>query len=262
MNNLTSPVSSYPVEYMVTEQDALGYIRQCWMASAVLLLSYGLAVQGILPIAGLVLVVILALPRWIISIHELMHIYDDQQISRWVGLMGVSPVPLSVLTLSYSQLRAIHWEHHLDPASPADPDAYHIRGPVWWAFLNALTVPEQSVIRWLTTRGLSVSLTLDLVIKAVLLGAIAWWGGATFWWFWVTLRLVYGIADFAFFRCVHHHQGEYGTFGLSLPAVWVRLGEGVFGKTVVHATLNHDLHHQAPGLAARSLSLARQHHLT
>ncbi|MEM9163572.1 MAG: hypothetical protein AAGC54_10960, partial [Cyanobacteria bacterium P01_F01_bin.4] len=211
-----------------------------------------------MPIAGLILVVILALPRWIISVHELLHIYAPEQLNRLICLLGASPVPLSVLTLGYSEIRAIHLAHHRAPTTDADPDIYHIRGSDWWVFLNAMTTPEQDTIRWIGTHGLSLTLAIELVIKLALLGTLAGFGGTTFWCFWLTLRLVYGVSDFIFFRCVHHQKGNYGNFALSLPPVLIRIGEWVFGKTVVHATLNHDLHHQYPGLAAHSLSLARE----
>ncbi len=243
---------------MVTEQDALGYVQQCWIASLILLASYAWAVQGGLPIAGLMLVVILVIPRWTISVHELLHIYSPQQLNRVICLLGASPVPLSVLTLGYRQIQTLHFAHHRAAATEADPDAYHIRGASWWVFLNAMTTPEQDAIRWIAAHGLSVSLAIELLIKAILLGTLVWFGGITFLWFWLTLRCVYGVSDFIFFRCVHHQNGEYGSFALSVPPKLIRLGEWVFGKTVVHATLNHDLHHQCPGLAARSLGSARQ----
>ncbi|MEM8810883.1 MAG: hypothetical protein AAGF01_33145 [Cyanobacteria bacterium P01_G01_bin.38] len=255
-------VSSLPanslVEHMVTESDALGYMNQCWWVSVILLASYAWTIQGGMPIAGLILVVILALPRWIISVHELLHIYDPAQLNRLICLLGSSPVPLSPLTLGYSEIRAIHLAHHRNPTTDADPDIYHIRGSGWWVFLNAMTTHEQDTIRWILTHGLSLSLAIELIVKWVLLGTLAWFGGTTFLWFWFTLRGVYGVSDFIFFRCVHHQNGEYGNFALSLPPVVIHIGEWVFGKTVVQATLNHDLHHQYPGLAAHSLSLARE----
>ncbi|MEO1353210.1 MAG: hypothetical protein AAFW84_31355 [Cyanobacteria bacterium J06635_15] len=264
MTHLLSPPPDYPskydypTEYMVTESDALGYVQQCWFVSIVLIASYVWTVQGVMPIAGLIGVVILAFPRWIISVHELVHIYDPSQLNRLIRWLGSSPVPLSVLSLGYDEIRAIHFAHHRAPATDADPDGYHIRGASGWVFLNAMTTPEQDTIRWIASYGLSLSLAIGLVIKGVLLGAIAWFGGTTFLWFWLMLRLVYGVSDFIFFRCVHHQKGEYGNFALSLPPISIRIGEWVFGKTVVHATLNHDLHHQYPGLAARSLPLARE----
>ena len=250
--------TDYPSEYMVTEQDALGYVQQCWIASLILMVSYVWVVRGGLPIAGLIMVVVLVIPRWTISIHELLHIYSHQQLNRVICLLGGSPVPLSVLTLGYREIQMRHFAHHRAAATEADPDAYHIRGASWWVFLNAMTTPEQDAIRWIAAHGLSLSLAIELLIKSALLGALAWFGGTTFWWFWLTLRFVYGIADFIFFRCVHHQDDEYGSFALSLPPKLIRLSEWVFGETVVRATLNHDLHHQCPGLAARHLHLARQ----
>ena len=250
-------LTDYPVEYMVTEADALGYVQQCWQVFIVIVASYIATLQGVMPIAGLILVIVLTLPRWVISVHELVHIYDPQQLNRLICILDASPIPLSVLTLGYRESRTLHFAHHQALATDADPAAYHIRGATWWVFCNAMTTPEQDTIRWIATRGLSLSLVIDLAIKAVILGALAWFGGTTFLWFWLTLRLVYGVTDFIFFRCVHHQKGNYGVFALSLPPNLVRLGKWVFGETVMHATLNHDLHHQYPGLATRSFHRVR-----
>ena len=257
MPHLSSLPTGYPAEYLVTEWDALGYVQHCGLVSIALLASYVWAAQGDMPVVGLIGVVMLGLPRWIISVHELVHIYEPSQLNRLIRWLGISPVPLSVLTLGYDEIRAIHFAHHCAPATDADPDAYHIRGSSGWVFLNAMTTPEQDTIRWIMAHGLSFSLAIGLLIKLVLLGALAWLGGTTFLWFWLALRLSYGVTDFIFFRCVHHQQGEYGSFALTLHPALVGIGEWIFGKTVMQATLNHDLHHQHPGLAARSLTLAR-----
>lgn len=251
-------LTNYPAEYMVTEVDAINYVQQCWQVFIILIASYVAALQGVMPIAGLVMVVVLALPRWIISVHELVHIYDPQQLNRLICILGACPIPLSLLTLGYRESQVLHFAHHQAPATDADPTNYQIRGATWWVFLNAMTTPEQDTIRWIVTYGISLSLVIDLMIKAAILGALTWFGGTTFLWFWLTLRLVYGISNFIFFRCVHHQRGNYGSFALSMPSKLIRLGEWMFGETVVHATLNHDLHHEYPGLAARSLSLVRQ----
>ncbi|MEO0986423.1 MAG: hypothetical protein AAFY20_12835, partial [Cyanobacteria bacterium J06639_14] len=255
------PPADYPIEYMVTESDALGYVQQCWLISIILLLSYVWTVQGEMPLAGLMLVVILALPRWVISIHELLHIYEPQRLNRVICFLGASPVPLSILSLGYGENQTLHFAHHQAPATDADPDAYHIRGASWWVLLNAMTRPEQDTIRWILKHGLSVSLAIELVLKSFLLFALAGFGGTTFLWFWLMVRCVYGTADFIFFRCVHYQKGQYGSFALPLAPKLIHVGEWVFGKTVVHATLNHDLHHQCPGLAAHNLTLARQQQL-
>lgn len=254
---MTTTAPSFPVEYMVTEQDGLGYSRGCMIGTLLLLVAYFATIMRLIPLAVLPFIVLLVLPRWMISVHELLHIYSDQQINRFICLMGVSPVPLSVLSLSYQEIRTLHFAHHRTPATEADPDAYHIRGSWTQAIGNALISPEKSTLHWIRTQGISRQLGFDLAIKLAVLICLAWQGGTTFLVFWLSLRLVYGLGDLVFFRCVHHQQGQYGTFALTLPQSLITLGEWVFGRTVIQTTIHHDIHHQNPYIAARALALAR-----
>ena len=253
----TQPLTSlFPSEYMVTEFDALGYSRRCMVGTAVLVGGYALAIAQIIPPIALPLMVLLVLPRLMINVHELLHIYDEQQLNRFICLMGVSPVPLSVISLSYGEIRTQHFAHHAAPAHASDPDLYHIQGNWGQAIFNAFTSPEQSALRWINRYGLTPQLAFDLAIKLMVLVALAVLGGSLFIWFWLSLRLVYGLGDLAFFRLVHHQRGEYGTFSLQWPLWAVQLSTLVFGATVTNATLNHDVHHQNPYLAARALPAA------
>jgi len=248
---------SFPAEYCVTELDALQYSRGCMVGTGIMIGGYALAVWQVLPLWGLPLLVLLVLPRWMINVHELLHIYDEQQLNPFICLMGASPVPLSILSLSYGQIRRQHFAHHAAPTTAADPDGYRIHGHWLQALWNALTSPEQSAGRWIAQHGLSGSLVFDLAVKLGLLVGLAWWDRGAFVVFWLSIRLVYGLGDFAFFRLVHHQRGEAGTFGLTLPPLLMTLSEWVFGQTVTHATLNHDIHHRNPYIAARSLMAAR-----
>lgn len=248
---------SFPAEFTVTELDALGYSRGCMVGTGLLIGGYGAAIAHLIPPWALGVLVVLVLPRWMINVHELLHIYNEQQLNRFICLMGVSPVPLSLISLSYGEIRAQHFAHHAAPTTDQDPDLYHIRGNWLRVIFNAFTSPEQSAIRWIAAQGLTPQLAFDLAVKALVLAGLVWWGGALFWWFWLSLRLVYGLGDLAFFRLVHHHRGDYGNFQLVLPQPFVTLGAIIFGPTVVQTTLNHDIHHQNPYIAARSLAAAR-----
>lgn len=261
-------------KYQVTEQDALIYTRACIISAVVLTSVYGFAAicprgDSILlffsaghfarPIILFVLflTVLLALPRWMINFHELLHIHDEHQIHPFIRLMGVSPVPLSIVSLSYSQIRKLHFAHHAAPATETDPDAYHIRGSWLQTVFNAFSAPEQSTLRWIARYGVSQQLAIDCGIKLLVFAGLAWLGGTTFLWFWLCLRLVYGCGDIAFFRMVHHHQGDYGTFSLSLPAGLIAVGEQIFGKTVIQATIHHDIHHKDPRISVQFLAVAQ-----
>jgi hypothetical protein len=227
------------------------------VGTGVLLGAYGAAIAQLIPPWSLPLIILLVLPRWMINVHELLHIYSEQQLNRFICLMGASPVPLSIVSLSYGEMRTQHFAHHATATTEADPDAYHIRGTWLQASFHAFTSPEQTAIRWIYRYGLTPRLMVDLGMKLVVLVVLGWLGGSLFLWFWLPLRLVYGIGDLAFFRCVHHQKGDYGTFALHLSRPLQTVGEIIFGCTVVHTTLNHDIHHRNPYIAARSLMAAR-----
>lgn len=246
-----------PNEYMATDNDANQYLCHCTIAALILVGAYGLFVAEFISSWILFLIVAITLPRWIISVHELLHMKTDKQINKIIRCLGISPIPLSILTLSYSQIRDIHLAHHRSPATESDPDAYHIRGNFFVVVLNALSAPEQSFVRSLQVNGFNHQLGLDLLIKLLILVILILLNAEKFFVFWLFLRIVYALGDIVFFRLVHHQQGKYGTFGIPIPSILETWGERIFGQTVIQATINHDVHHHNPGIAARHLAMAR-----
>ncbi|MDZ8223492.1 MULTISPECIES: fatty acid desaturase [unclassified Nostoc] len=242
---------------MTTDDDASQYLRHCAVAALILVGAYGLFVADFISSWILFAIVAVTLPRWIISVHELIHVKSDKQINRIISCLAISPIPLSILTLSYLQICEIHLSHHRSPTTESDLDAYHIRGNLFVVILNALSTPEQSFIRSIQLNGFNLQLGLDLLIKLLILGILIFFGKEKFFLFWLFLRIVYGLGDIVFFRLVHHQKGKYGTFEIKLPSILETLGELIFGKTVIQATINHDVHHQNPGIAAHNLAMAR-----
>lgn len=253
----TSAFTTFPKDYGANDQDGRQYTRHCLLGAAVLGVGYGLAIAHLIPLVVLPLVVALVLPRWMINFHELLHLYPENQINPWIRLMGVGPLPLSVISLSYREIRTLHFGHHGAPGTDSDPDAYHIRGHWSVVIFNAFTAPEQSTLRWLIARGITVQLGIDLTLKLLIFIGLMALGGGPFLWLWLSMRLVYGLGDLAFFRMVHYRQGNCGTFGLTLPPPLLTFSEIAVGKTVVHTTINHDIHHRYPHIAARCLMAAR-----
>ena len=246
-----------PIEYIVTDDDASQYLRHYAVAALILVAAYGLFIAEFISSWILFAIVAVTLPRWVISVHELIHVKNDKQINRIISCLAISPIPLSILTLSYPQICEIHLAHHRSPATESDPDAYHIRGNFFVVILNALTVPEQSFIRSLQVNGFNLQLGLDLLIKLLILGILVFLGGEKFFWFWLSMRIVYGLGDIVFFRLVHHQKGKYGTFEIKFSSTIETWGERIFGKTVIQAAINHDVHHQNPGIAVHHLATAR-----
>ncbi|BAZ71121.1 hypothetical protein NIES4106_59180 (plasmid) [Fischerella sp. NIES-4106] len=246
-----------PIEYIVSDDDASQYLRNCAVAALILVGAYGLFVAGFISSWILFAIVAVTLPRWIMNVHELIHVKNDKQINRIISCLGLSPIPLSLVTLSYPETRKIHQAHHYTPATESDPDAYHIQGNFFVVILNALSTPEQSFFRYLAVHGFNLQLGLDLLIKFLILAILIFLGGKKFFWFWLCLRIVNGLADIVFFRLVHYQKDQYGTFEIKFPSNLETWGELIFGKIVIQATMNHDVHHQNPGIAVCHLAAAR-----
>ncbi|MDF5738641.1 MULTISPECIES: hypothetical protein [unclassified Nostoc] len=189
---------------MTSDNDVSQYLRHCAVAALILVAAYGLFVADFISSWILFAIVAVTLPRWIISVHELIHVKSDKQINRIISCLAISPIPLSILTLSYPQIGEIHLSHHRTPTTESDPDAYHIRGNLFVVILNALSAPEQSFIRSVQLNGFNFQLGVDLLIKLLILGILIFLGGQKFFWFWLFLRIVYGLGDIVFFRLVHH----------------------------------------------------------
>ncbi len=250
-------IDKYLDEYIVTSDDASKYLRECLIVAVILLGAYSLFITDFISSWILFVIIAVTLPRWIINVHELFHIKSNEEINGIIKCLGISPIPLSAFTLSYQEFQHIHLGHHRNPATENDPDAYHIRGNFFLVALNCFTSPEQNFIRWVQLNQFSSQLGINILIKLLFLGILILLGGKKFLWFWLCVRIVYGLGDIVFFRLVHHQQGEYGTFAMKLPSAIETWGEWIFGKTVVQATINHDVHHNNPRIAVHNLAKAR-----
>ncbi|MGD1872867.1 MAG: hypothetical protein ACFB02_07415 [Mastigocoleus sp.] len=254
MKTIQTPSKKKLSEYLATDKDAIKYTRHCSISAIFLLIGYLLFIAEVISPLVLFVVVAVTLPRWVINFHEILHIRNHKQVNGVIRCLAASPIPLSLLTLSYPESREIHLNHHRFATEASDPDAYHIRGNFFLVCLNALTSPEQSFIRFVIAKGFNFQLGIDLFIKLIILMVLAWFGKEKFIWFWLSLRIVYCLGDIVFFRFVHYQEGKYGTFQLYLPDMLIKLGELIFGKTVIQATINHDIHHQNPGIAVGYLA--------
>lgn len=257
MNTVQKSTKKCLNEYMVTDDDAIKYTHYCAVSAIILLVGYILFLAEFISPFVLFLIVAVTLPRWVINFHEILHIRNEKQINGIIRCLGISPIPLSIFTLSYAQIREIHFNHHRASTAISDPDGYHIQGNFFLVCFNSLTSVEQSFIRFVATKGINLQLGIDLLIKLLILATLFWFGQEKFIWFWLFLRIVYWLGDIVFFRSVHYQKGEYGTFQLPLTNMLVKWGERIFGETVIQATINHDVHHQNPSIAARYLAVAR-----
>ena len=72
-------------------------------------------------------------------------------------------------------------------------------------------------------------------------------------WYWLLVRLAYGLAYFSFFYCLHRRGVEYGVYPIKL-APWQQTLFGLlFGQDALLGTCHHDAHHQQPRVSAYHL---------
>ena len=238
--------------YVASTADVRRYQFRSLAIVLLLFGAYGTITAKLMPDWILVVIVLLLLPRWMIYTHELFHLRNAKQIDFITRLM---PLPFTPFALGYDEFRQIHFRHHRHPATPTDPDAYHILGGPWRGALGALTVPEQSFFRWTRLTHGILKPSLNFWWRSGIFGACLLVGGWSFFWFWIPLRLVYALGDFSFFYLLHVRGGQPGSYSLKLPRVFQVLAELLYGRTLVRATMFHNRHHLHPGIQARALPL-------
>lgn len=248
MNQHTESFESY----FATERDAHEY--QLKMLLSVLLLyacfaAYVFEWLGFWWMAGISSVIA---TRWMIAFHELFHLKSADQLD-WITRLV--PIPFSPINLGYREYRQIHFAHHKHTATPADPDAFHILGGFFRAFLGALTQHEQASFRYIMQHGLNRELAISMTLRLLIFVMLLSLAPVQFLLWAAVLRVTYTINDFVFFHLVHYRFGQPGTFRTPLPAIlrWPLIL--VYGFDVVYATMYHDIHHAQPRIAPRFLPL-------
>lgn len=254
---MTSPASGPaldPASLSYTAVDAARF-EQAALAGNVAILGLFIAYrQDWLTLWMSALLLNIVLTRWMLAVHELFHIVDQQRVHPWVAAFLI---PFTPLNLGYGEYRAMHWGHHRHTGTDSDPDAFHIRGGHALSLLGALSFPEQSSLRYVMRHGLRGVRTDQILVRLGLFVALASWGGWHFLWFWIVLRVNYAVAIWVFFHHLHYREGRYGTFSVELPTGLLRALSWIYGPDSVQATLHHDVHHRWPRVAVWHLANLR-----
>ena len=192
------------------------------------------------------------------ALHEAFHARRRRD-RAWLGrhLMAV----ISPFSLGYGPLRDNHLQHHTWAGQAGrDPDHYLAAGPWWRALFNALTQPEQSVIRFVRRCGWSREVIGRVALHTAVFAGVAWvgWGWPLVWWIAVT-RFANTASWFIFDWCLHHPR-RWGNdrapgFPAPLRLVWTVL----LSRQNLLAVEYHHVHHQYPFVRDGDLAtLARE----
>lgn len=236
--------------YFATNLDADRYQRTQFVCSGLIYGHFVICMAGVLPFWTLLLSIPPLVVRWMIALHELFHVRGPRDVDF---LTRIQPLFFTPLALGFREYRAIHFGHHRHMATSLDPDFFHIRGSKLQGFLNALSAPEQSFFRWVNVHGLNSTLLRDAALRTSLAVLLIMGSGWNFLWYFVPLRLAYGLSYFSFFYCLHRRGAQYGVYAVSFSARWARLFRVLLGADAYAATCHHPLHHSNPAVAASHL---------
>lgn len=249
--NLSQPAMN-PSLY-ATDNDGKRYQRTILIITALSFGQLALAIAHIMPFWVMAFTMPILVPRWMSAIHEIFHVRKAEQVDLITRIM---PMMFTPFVLSYREYQTIHDGHHKFMCTPDDPELFQLRGGYLSGFLNAMTMPEQALIRWVAKNGMSRQLTFTMAINAILFFGIVYLAGWDFLWYWIPVRVSYTVSTFAFFYMLHRRGADYGVYPVKFPAFVSWLYVIVLGKEALLSTCHHDLHHANPRIAAYSLDEA------
>lgn len=213
-----------------------------------------LAAGGMLPGWTLLLTIPILVPRWLIAVHELFHLRSEREVDPVTRLL---PFSFTLMSVGYRELLVNHRSHHRHMATPLDAEYFQLRGSPLAGLFNAVSAPEQLWFRWVAEHGMDGALLRGTLVRLALTLALIGAAGTSFLWFWVPARVAFGLSYFVFFYRLHRRGKAFGVYPLDLPAALARVARLLWGHDVVAATLDHDVHHAQPRIAARRLAEAR-----
>ena len=220
------------------------------LCNALLYWHFALCLWGWLPLWTLCLSAPILIVRWLLATHELLHLRGEREVDPITRLMPLMLTPLSV---GYREFLLVHRGHHLHMATPADPEYFQLRGSPLVGLLNAMSAPEQTFFRWLRREGVDAELVIGAMLRGVLFGLLWFAAGWAFLWYWIPVRLAFGMSYFSFFYALHRRGAEHGVYRVPLPPWGARVFSVLFGREALLATTYHDLHHRYPRVSAYRL---------
>lgn len=233
-----------------TQRDAMRFQASSMLALFLLYGHVAAVLLGWLPAWSLCLTTPILIVRWMLNLHELMHLRTEQEVDPITRLL---PLLLSPLSIGYREHLVMHRGHHLHMATPQDPEYYQLRGNKLVGFLNALTAPEQAFLRWIATHGVDAELAVGGLARLALFAGLAWISGPLFLWYWIPARLSHAISFFTFFYMLHRRGPEFGVYRLHLPKWLAQIYAVLCGREAMLATCYHDVHHRNHRVSALHL---------
>jgi len=230
---------------------ALGY-------HALLLGSFALLCQGVLPPAVFMVVGLCAYIRNFNAIHEAMHARKGSK-NPLRPLRQAAMIVHGPLQLGRRELTKNHRMHHAFPGDPLrDPEGAVTHGPWWRAAPAAFFQPELTLLDFVRrVREIGPTLRTALIYNAAMSAGLFALAGADIVW-WIALTRLGSTACWFIFDWALHQPRLYGHGELQLPRALQLMWAALFSRDNLHGIQHHELHHRFSFVADRELpALAR-----
>jgi hypothetical protein len=244
-------VSPPPRELWHSEADIALYARESFGYLAAVHVALVCSLLGWLPLWLMAPIVMVALPRFHLALHELMHMRTASQVNPFTWLNFHFDTPIS---LGYHEYRTVHIDHHRHPATEQDPEWYQIRGGHLRALVAAMFTSELACFHWVKKHGVDRQLAIGMAIRLVLFSLAFWFNPGVFLVYLLVLRTTMWSSQYVFHHVLHYRNGQYGTFRLVLPKPVYAIAGLWMGKRNVSIVCEHVAHHAWPQVRASALS--------
>jgi fatty-acid desaturase len=242
-------------QFYTTQNDGIRYQRAIIFITILTFGQLALAIAHVIPYWIMALTMPILIPRWMLYVHEMFHVLKPEQI---YFITRQLPMAFTPFVLSYTEHQDIHTRHHKFMCTEDDPEYFQLKGGYLTGLFNAMTMPEQTTFRWLRQNRINKQLALTMTISAIVFFGLVYLAGWNFLWYWIPVRISYGISGFAFFYMLHRRGEEFGVYPVKLPVFIAKLYALLFGNEALQVTCNHDLHHDNPRIAGYCLDEARE----
>ncbi|REJ94497.1 MAG: fatty acid desaturase [Planctomycetota bacterium] len=214
------------------------------------------AFQGWLHPAVLLIAPLLYI-RFELNAHELIHACRATDLNPIVRYM---PAGQSIYHMGYEGYRRNHLDHHRFVGTKDDPERYLVDGPAWLAAIKSVGCIDVAAVRYVRLYHKSFTWRdyLEALFHVAAFVGLLLWNWRVFLVYFVSLRVMVGLADFFFHRSLHAEGDPIARWFRRIDKAYPWLFGCWLGRHMTSILVWHDAHHAYPRVSARNLPEVEQ----
>ena len=190
--------------------------------------------------------------RFELNAHELIHACRASDLNPIVRYI---PAGQSIYHMGYEGYRRNHLDHHRFVGTKDDPERYLVEGPGWLAAIKSVGCIDVAALRYwrLYHKSFTWRDYLEALFHAAVFVGLLMWNWRVFLIYFVSLRVLVGLADFFFHRSLHTEGDLIARWFRRIDKAYPWLFGCWLGRNMTSILVWHDEHHRYPRVSARYL---------